>query len=53
LCCKSSGEAKEADLGIVGACGEGLLLKIYAHMTANMEEKASQQFSKLMKDLLL
>lgn len=25
----------------------------YALMTANMEEKASQQFSKLMKDLLL
>ncbi|WP_326977543.1 tyrosine-type recombinase/integrase [Bacillus inaquosorum] len=24
----------------------------YAHMTANMEEKASHQFSKLMKDLL-
>lgn len=28
-------------------------MNIYAHMTANMEEKASQQFSKLMKDLLL
>ncbi|MBD7966248.1 site-specific integrase [Fictibacillus norfolkensis] len=27
-------------------------MNIYAHMTANMEEKASQQFSKLMKDLL-
>ncbi|QYF85573.1 site-specific integrase [Brevibacterium sp. PAMC21349] len=25
-------------------------LNIYAHMTFNMEEKASQQFSKLMKD---
>ena len=28
-------------------------MNIYAHMTANMEEKASQQFSELMKDLLL
>ena len=28
-------------------------MNIYAHMTANIEEKASQQFSKLMKDLLL
>nr|WP_071461337.1 site-specific integrase [Bacillus mediterraneensis] len=28
-------------------------MNIYAHMTANMEEKASQQFSLLMKDLLL
>ncbi|MCM3125832.1 site-specific integrase [Mesobacillus sp. MER 48] len=28
-------------------------MNIYAHMTANMEEKASHQFSKLMKDLLL
>lgn len=28
-------------------------MNIYVHMTANMEEKASQQFSKLMKDLLL
>jgi integrase len=28
-------------------------MNIYAHMTSNMEEKASQQFSKLMKDLLL
>jgi integrase len=28
-------------------------MNIYAHMTANMEEKASQQFGKLMKDLLL
>ncbi|MDO8223939.1 site-specific integrase [Bacillus cabrialesii] len=28
-------------------------MNIYAHMTTNMEEKASQQFSKLMKDLLL
>jgi integrase len=28
-------------------------MNIYAHMTANMEEKASQQFSKLMKDLLV
>ncbi|WP_233135129.1 site-specific integrase [Terribacillus sp. 7520-G] len=27
-------------------------MNIYAHMTANMEEKASQQFSKLMKNLL-
>jgi integrase len=27
-------------------------MNIYAHMTVNMEEKASQQFSKLMKDLL-
>ncbi|MRX56716.1 tyrosine-type recombinase/integrase [Bacillus idriensis] len=27
-------------------------MNIYAHMTADMEEKASQQFSKLMKDLL-
>ncbi|MEK4067583.1 site-specific integrase [Peribacillus sp. FSL R5-0717] len=27
-------------------------MNIYAHMTANMEEKASHQFSKLMKDLL-
>ncbi|KAA0941635.1 site-specific integrase [Sporosarcina sp. ANT_H38] len=27
-------------------------MNIYAHMTKNMEEKASQQFSKLMKDLL-
>ncbi|NQW98335.1 site-specific integrase [Bacillus stratosphericus] len=27
-------------------------MNIYAHMTANMEEKASQQFSQLMKDLL-
>ncbi|MCB5238898.1 site-specific integrase [Niallia circulans] len=27
-------------------------MNIYAHMTANMEEKASQQFSNLMKDLL-
>jgi integrase len=27
-------------------------MNIYAHMTANMEEKASQPFSKLMKDLL-
>ncbi|WP_269749103.1 tyrosine-type recombinase/integrase [Halobacillus mangrovi] len=27
-------------------------MNIYAHMTANMEEKASQQFSKLMKGLL-
>jgi hypothetical protein len=26
-------------------------MNIYAHMTVNMEEKASQQFSKLMKDL--
>lgn len=28
-------------------------MNIYAHMTANMEEKASQKFSELMKDLLL
>jgi integrase len=28
-------------------------MNIYAHMTSNMEEKASQQFSKLMKDLLI
>lgn len=28
-------------------------MNIYAHMTANMEEKASQQFSNFMKDLLL
>ncbi|WP_369802689.1 tyrosine-type recombinase/integrase [Psychrobacillus sp. OK032] len=28
-------------------------MNIYAHMIANMEEKASQQFSELMKDLLL
>ncbi|WP_099363768.1 site-specific integrase [Fredinandcohnia onubensis] len=28
-------------------------MNIYAHMTDNMEEKASHQFSKLMKDLLL
>ena len=28
-------------------------MNIFAHMTKNMEEKASQQFSKLMKDLLL
>ncbi|RXZ00857.1 site-specific integrase [Fictibacillus sp. S7] len=28
-------------------------MNIYAHMTANMEEKASHQFSELMKDLLL
>ncbi|WP_412760986.1 tyrosine-type recombinase/integrase [Peribacillus frigoritolerans] len=28
-------------------------MNIYAHMTSNMEKKASQQFSKLMKDLLL
>ncbi|MFD1708550.1 tyrosine-type recombinase/integrase [Siminovitchia sediminis] len=27
-------------------------MNIYAHMTANMEEKASHQFSELMKDLL-
>ena len=27
-------------------------MNIYAHMTTNMEEKASQQFSELMKDLL-
>lgn len=27
-------------------------MNIYAHMTSNMEEKASHQFSKLMKDLL-
>ncbi len=27
-------------------------MNIYAHMTVNMEEKASHQFSKLMKDLL-
>jgi integrase len=27
-------------------------MNIQAHMTANMEEKASHQFSKLMKDLL-
>jgi integrase len=27
-------------------------MNIYAHMTTNMEEKASHQFSKLMKDLL-
>ncbi len=27
-------------------------MNIYAHMTANMEEKASQQFSELMKDLI-
>lgn len=27
-------------------------MNIYAHMTKNMVEKASQQFSKLMKDLL-
>lgn len=27
-------------------------MNIYAHMTANMEEKASQKFSELMKDLL-
>jgi integrase len=27
-------------------------MNIYAHMTSNMEEKASQQFSELMKDLL-
>ncbi|WP_051633584.1 site-specific integrase [Bacillus sp. UNC41MFS5] len=27
-------------------------MNIYAHMTANMEEKASQQFSKLMEGLL-
>jgi integrase len=27
-------------------------MNIYAHMTANMEEKASHQFSRLMKDLL-
>ncbi|GLI89736.1 tyrosine-type recombinase/integrase [Bacillus subtilis] len=28
-------------------------MNIYAHMTANSEEKASHQFSELMKDLLL
>lgn len=28
-------------------------MNIYAHITANMEEKSSQQFNKLMKDLLL
>ncbi|MCM3118497.1 hypothetical protein M3610_25165 [Neobacillus sp. MER 74] len=28
-------------------------MNIYAHITSKMEEKASQQFSKLMKDLLL
>jgi hypothetical protein len=27
-------------------------MNIYAHMTANMEEKASQKFDKLMEDLL-
>jgi integrase len=27
-------------------------MNIYAHMTANMEEKASQKFEKLMEDLL-
>ncbi|WP_407081139.1 tyrosine-type recombinase/integrase [Evansella halocellulosilytica] len=27
-------------------------MNIYAHMTANMKEKVSQQFSKLMIDLL-
>lgn len=27
-------------------------MNIYAHMTSNMEEKASRQFSELMKDLL-
>lgn len=28
-------------------------INIYDHITANIEEKASQQFNKLMKDLLL
>lgn len=28
-------------------------MNIYAHMTDNMEEKASHQFSKLMEDLQL
>lgn len=27
-------------------------MNIYAHMTSNMEEKASQKFDKLMEDLL-
>ncbi|MDN0193012.1 tyrosine-type recombinase/integrase [Bacillus stercoris] len=27
-------------------------MNIYAHMTTNMEEKASQKFDKLMEDLL-
>jgi integrase len=28
-------------------------INIYAHMTTNMEKKASHEFSKLMKDLLV
>ncbi|NHC42100.1 tyrosine-type recombinase/integrase [Bacillus sp. MM2020_1] len=49
----------EAGVGIkeiqqqLGHTDINTIMNIYAHMTANMEEKASQQFSKLMKDLLL
>jgi integrase len=49
----------EAGIGIkeiqqrLGHTDINTTMNIYAHMTANMEEKASQQFSKLMKDLLL
>jgi integrase len=48
----------EASVGIkeiqqrLGHSNINTTMNIYAHMTKNMEEKASQQFSKLMKDLL-
>ena len=49
----------EAGIGIkeiqqrLGHSDINTTMNIYAHMTANMEEKASNQFSKLMRDLLL
>jgi integrase len=52
-------ELIEAGVGIkeiqqrLGHTDINTTMNIYAHMTANMEEKASHQFSELMKDLLL
>lgn len=49
----------EADVGLkeiqqrLGHTDIQTTMNIYAHMTDNMEEKASQQFSKLMEDLHL
>lgn len=48
----------EADVGVkeiqqrLGHGDINTTMNIYAHMTKNMEEKASQKFSELMKDLL-
>ena len=48
----------EAGVGIkeiqqrLGLTNINTAMNIYTHMTANMEEKASQMFDKLMEDLL-